>query len=110
MGQFGNCKFCGAENVRNPKTGKVFCSNKCWLNKPQQNSTLPNNAEPVYSAAPTPDWDKINGKKAEDIRANVVLKGIFDLIIAGKVDIAKWRIAADDFYNWTPVPFDEPQF
>jgi len=27
------CNKCGAEMVVNPKTGKRFCSNKCWLNK-----------------------------------------------------------------------------
>ena len=25
------CKNCGAEMVKNPKTGKWFCSEKCWL-------------------------------------------------------------------------------
>ncbi len=29
---YGNCEKCGAELVKNPKTGKVFCSAKCWLN------------------------------------------------------------------------------
>lgn len=28
----GNCKKCGAKNVINPKTGKIFCSAKCFLN------------------------------------------------------------------------------
>jgi hypothetical protein len=25
------CKNCGADMVKNPKTGKWFCSEKCWL-------------------------------------------------------------------------------
>ena len=25
------CEHCGGEIVKNPKTGKSFCSNKCWL-------------------------------------------------------------------------------
>lgn len=25
------CQDCGAEMVKNPKTGKWFCSEKCWL-------------------------------------------------------------------------------
>jgi hypothetical protein len=25
------CQNCGAEMVKNPKTGKWFCSEKCWL-------------------------------------------------------------------------------
>lgn len=27
------CKRCGANMVKNPKTGKWFCEEKCWLNK-----------------------------------------------------------------------------
>ncbi len=25
------CEKCGAEKVLNPKTGKMFCKEKCWL-------------------------------------------------------------------------------
>jgi len=28
--ELGRCKKCGAENVFNPKTGKIFCKDKCW--------------------------------------------------------------------------------
>ncbi len=27
------CNQCGGEKVLNPKTGKMFCKNKCWLNR-----------------------------------------------------------------------------
>jgi hypothetical protein len=27
------CRNCGGEMVLNPKTGKIFCKSKCWLNK-----------------------------------------------------------------------------
>jgi len=30
---YGMCTFCGAPNVKNPKTDKVFCSKMCWKNK-----------------------------------------------------------------------------
>ena len=33
-----NCEKCGAELVQNPKTGKWFCKEKCWL-KGQNNNT-----------------------------------------------------------------------
>jgi hypothetical protein len=29
----GNCPKCGSEMVHNPKTGKNFCKDKCWLNQ-----------------------------------------------------------------------------
>ena len=27
------CQKCGGKLVQNPKTNKIFCENKCWLNK-----------------------------------------------------------------------------
>ena len=27
------CFKCGAKMVTNPKTGKIFCEKKCWLNQ-----------------------------------------------------------------------------
>lgn len=33
--QGSTCAKCGAEIVRNPKTDKMFCKDKCWLKKPQ---------------------------------------------------------------------------
>jgi len=34
---------CGGKNVKNPKTGKIFCENKCWLNggKPATTEDVP---------------------------------------------------------------------
>jgi len=34
---YGVCQDCGAEKVLNPKTGKTFCKNKCWLTKKDGN-------------------------------------------------------------------------
>ena len=33
---YGLCKHCGAKMVKNPHTDKIFCSAKCWLNKPDE--------------------------------------------------------------------------
>ena len=30
---------CGGKYVKNPKTNKIFCENKCWLNNPQPQQT-----------------------------------------------------------------------
>ena len=46
----GKCKFCQANNVRNPKTGKVFCSAKCWLNKSSDQGKAPYTPEQGKSA------------------------------------------------------------
>ena len=28
---YGLCNKCGSARVKNPKTGKIFCKDKCWL-------------------------------------------------------------------------------
>ena len=39
---YGPCKHCGAKTVKSPKTGKIFCSEKCWLK--QDSPSKPQNA------------------------------------------------------------------
>lgn len=31
--EYGLCPKCKANNVKSPKTGKIFCEKKCWLNE-----------------------------------------------------------------------------
>ncbi len=55
---YGQCKYCGAKMVISQRTGKPYCSAKCWnknqsISKPQE-----------------PNWDKIRAEKAEDIALN----------------------------------------
>lgn len=38
VNEYGLCTFCGAKNVKSPKTGKVFCSQKCWNLKDEEKS------------------------------------------------------------------------
>ena len=42
----GKCEKCGADKVKNPKTGKIFCEKKCWL-KAAETKNMPD-----YSKAP----------------------------------------------------------
>ena len=41
---YGKCSFCGADRVKNPKTGKIFCSDKCWT-KSKSSPELQNGPE-----------------------------------------------------------------
>jgi hypothetical protein len=36
-----NCEKCGASLILNPKTSRMFCEKKCWLNKPIQKENIP---------------------------------------------------------------------
>ena len=40
------CPDCGGKFVKNPKTGKVFCENKCWLKKQEPEPVIQLDAEP----------------------------------------------------------------
>ena len=56
-----NCRSCGAERVLNPKTGKHFCKNKCWLQNKPQNAPMgqiERKNDPV-------DWDRISFGKCK---------------------------------------------
>ena len=55
---YGNCNFCNAPKVKNPKTGKIFCSEKCWLKSPQK---PPNATTPDFSGV------KMHSNKVEPI-------------------------------------------
>ncbi|MCH7730802.1 hypothetical protein IID21_04820 [Patescibacteria group bacterium] len=47
----GECSKCGAKNARNPKTGKIFCTDKCWL---KEQSTEEEIESSVNSSPPEP--------------------------------------------------------
>jgi len=38
---YGECNTCGAPRVKNPKTGKIFCSDKCWLKNGSTTASQP---------------------------------------------------------------------
>lgn len=52
---------CGGKNIKNPKTGKIFCENKCWL-KGQTNQSPPAQndfVENLTKAKEQEKWDSI---------------------------------------------------
>ena len=67
--KYPNCKFCGSESVLNPKTGKVFCKEKCWLkNKPDEYGAYPPTKLEAVVTSSQPDWDRLRNEKNENIR------------------------------------------
>src|SRR5690606_10420847 len=47
------CADCGADKVKNPKTGKIFCKEKCWLKK-DENKEITVDDIPSFGDAPFP--------------------------------------------------------
>ena len=113
-----NCLTCGSPLNQIPagfskKTGKPYnafmaCPNKCFQkpqNAPQQNNyqrpvntpIQPKTAPQVNLGANTPI-----ANKNSDIRENVVLKMISEIISAGKIDLKDWKYYANEFYFYTP--------
>lgn len=76
--EYGNCRFCGAPNTIGRDSGKIYCSEKCWLQNPQQQAyNRPQRQYPQPQRQPQrqePNWNAIRQEKAEDIRENVLIK------------------------------------
>ena len=85
------CPFCGAEVVRNPKTGKLFCSAKCWLK---------DKVEPTIQTQPTEEkWDKIGDAK---MRTKIA-----EAYIGTSREFDVWKEEADKVCEWikNELPF-----
>lgn len=75
----GICPDCGGTYIKNPKTGKIFCENKCWLNhgRPYRedtgSSSLNNEDE---------KWRKIHARKEEGMNWLNAKRGSAELVSA----------------------------
>jgi uncharacterized Zn finger protein (UPF0148 family) len=65
--ELGVCSKCGSKNVRNPKTGKIFCADKCWLKRGIGQPVAPQNPAQVNSRPYSPIAEtSANVKVAQD--------------------------------------------
>lgn len=66
--QYGMCDKCGADNVMNPRTGNIFCAEKCWLKgQPQQPRTQFVRQGGNLQVKKEPNWPEINKEKVDNI-------------------------------------------
>ena len=96
----GKCS-CGATFVKNPKTGKIFCEQKCWLKG--QTSTQPN-----VQVEEKPDWDRIRAEKTENIRWMNALNNACLLVANGKMEMNDLEALANRIYKLEPQSKVEP--
>ena len=88
------------------KTGKPYqgfftCPNRCP--KPAYSPTYaPQDTNVPQEPEPKSDWDKINNGKSNDIRANVALKMVSEILAGGQIPLSDWKLWADNFYNYNP--------
>lgn len=75
----GICPDCGGTYIKNPKTGKIFCENKCWLNNGQ-----PFQEDPIKSSPSQEDekWQKITGRKEQGMNWLNAKRGSAELVSA----------------------------
>jgi len=68
---YGQCKQCGADMVRNPKTQKIFCSDKCWLKEeaapPQKQASVPEQEQETAPAPPAPVQESLDDVSIEEM-------------------------------------------
>jgi len=89
-----NCRQCGGERVLNPKTQKMFCKNKCWLNTPNAQNT----AQRAFTQkAEINNEERVNGMKWLNAKNNACL-----LIAHGKYELSKLRELANKIYKLEP--------
>lgn len=107
------CEFCGAELVENPKTGKVFCSQKCWLKNSQSQTpkVYPTKAQVFGQQL---DQEKRDGrieKMFNEKQDNIALmnsKNNATLVMAQRQPanlddlIAEWKKLVFEFLNYNP--------
>lgn len=101
----GRCSNCGADNVRSPKTSKIFCGDKCWLNNPQaQNYNRPQRQYQPKPQRQEPDWDAVSERDflhREWTAAKISAKDIIVILIQqGKLEIEKLRPAIKDLAEY----------
>jgi len=113
------CKFCGAKMVTNPHTGKVFCSEKCWL----KNQT----PEQKRASAPADFKRSLEKDEREEGQSKGNAKNIAGLWVAhGIISKEEWEAWTDYVFSYEPkkvanqpklnaglpteVKFDEEQF
>lgn len=75
----GICPDCGGTYIKNPKTGKIFCENKCWLNNGQ-----PYQEDKSQSSPDNKDekWQKITAKKEQGMNWLNAKRGSAELVSA----------------------------
>lgn len=114
------CPFCGAEKIFNPKTGKWFCKEKCWLKKKEpgvhQETPTPSQRSQSYPDNEDINWEKVeenNNKKSDSMSelnakriageyANILLE--LRMITPDQWD-AIFQDKANEIYNIKCVPF-----
>jgi len=92
---YGECNTCGAPRVKNPKTGKIFCSDKCWLKTPPRAPQAPRTNEAYtggqrYQIEPKIDLEaKINELTRELNLAKFAIHALWAVLIQGDPDKEK---------------------
>lgn len=128
------CTICGQNLSQIPagvskKTGKPYnafmaCPNKCQQNNypqaPVQQNVPISPVQPQNTVQATTQPPVVPVKTtANDIRENVVLKMISELVSAGKIQLDQWESWANNFYYYEPkkeetnnestdIPMDSP--
>ncbi len=94
---YGNCKFCGAQNIVGQK-GMPYCSRKCWLNKPTQQGQY--QGQYPRQQKPETDWNAVSERDflhREWTAAKISAKDVIVALIQQKeLDIKQLRPAIKD--------------
>jgi len=86
----GICPDCGGKYVQNPRTSKLFCENKCWLNK-QQGVPADTRGEEIK---------KMHEEKKENIRWQGAKNKSVDIALAKMAEIQGDEALQAEIKKW----------
>lgn len=95
-----SCAYCGQTLIQG--NNGAYCR-ACYIAYKNKQK----GQQPRASQAPRPPQNQFtqpvsNAKRENDIRENVALKMVSELVSAGKIDLAQWELWANKFYFYKP--------
>ena len=92
-------------------SGENMGAEQAMRPKPSQNAPQAENSSPapefLKTSQPENTYNQEIDKKAlptqsQEIRANVALKMVSEIIASGQIGLEEWKKYADEFYNYKP--------
>lgn len=96
----GICDKCGGKYVQSPKSGKVFCENKCWLT---QTPVMVAPAVGLVGGVQGVDQQRIEKameKKRDGINSSVALNNAVDFASGCDMSVEDILKVAGQFRKW----------
>ena len=102
---YGNCRFCGAKMIMSQRTGKPYCSDKCW----DKGGTKFVKQGGELKVRTEPNWEEIRKNKEDNIAWLNARNLATQILIAAyqKGEIAEYGIIIGKLEETTKIIYEE---